>query len=99
MRKNVIILLFYLVSALLTASEVVIWATSDMHGVLKSKRGGMARILNILEAKRKPQDILVDAGDLFQGSYIANTSAGSIIVNAFNLCKNFIKFSKCLFLI
>lgn len=85
MRKNVIILLICMLSVLMPASDVVIWATTDMHGVLLSKDGGMARILTILEEKRMPQDILIDAGDLFQGSFAANTTNGSVIVNAFNL--------------
>ncbi|MBR2509894.1 MAG: bifunctional metallophosphatase/5'-nucleotidase [Lentisphaeria bacterium] len=85
MKKNITFLLIFLLSVLLQASEVVIWATTDMHGILQSKRGGMAGILSILELKRKPQDILLDAGDLFQGSYIANSTNGSVIVNAFNL--------------
>lgn len=85
MQKNITIFLFCLFSLLLSAKEITLWATSDIHGVLLSKNGGMARILSILEAKRKDRDILVDAGDLFQGSYIANKTAGSLIVNAFNL--------------
>ena len=85
MKKNITFFLIFLLSVLLQASEVVIWATTDMHGILQSKHGGMAGILSILELKRKPQDILLDAGDLFQGSYIANNTNGSVIVNAFNL--------------
>ena len=83
-KKLIISVIYLFCSFCCSAEELVIWATADMHGNIISHNGGMARILGILEAKRKPDDILVDAGDLLQGTYCANASGGSVIVNAFN---------------
>ena len=44
----------------------------------------MAKIASLLQEKRGRNDILIDAGDLFQGSYAANTDNGRIVVRAFN---------------
>ncbi len=85
MCKKVIIFLLLLCYLLAVgAAEVVLWATSDVHGVINSPRGGLAKIFSVLEAKRKPEDLLIDVGDFFQGSYSANTSGGMSLLNIFH---------------
>lgn len=85
MLKKVIILLLLLYQLLAIAfSEVVLWATADVHGVVNSSSGGLVGIYSLLEVKRKPTDLLIDAGDFFQGSYSANISGGTSLVNIFH---------------
>lgn len=85
MMKKLTISFFLLFLILVSdAAETVIWATSDMHGNIVSKKGGMLRIASLLQEKRGKNDILIDAGDLWQGSYVANSTNGSTVVNAFN---------------
>ncbi len=85
MIKKLTISLFLLFWSLsFWAAEVVLWVTTDMHGNIINKKGGMAKIASLLQEKRGKNDILIDAGDLFQGSYTANTDNGSIVVKAFN---------------
>lgn len=56
-----------------------------MHGRIISKQGGMAKIQSILAESRSKDDILLDAGDMFQGSFTSNCTEGMMAVNAFNI--------------
>lgn len=84
MKKLTISFFLLYLTAAIWASEVVIWATSDIHGNIINKQCGMLKIASLLQEKRGHSDILIDAGDLWQGSYAANISNGSIVINAFN---------------
>ena len=84
MKKLTISLFLFFWSFAFFAAEVVLWVTTDMHGNIINKNGGMAKIASLLQEKRGRNDILIDAGDLFQGSYAANTDNGRIVVRAFN---------------
>lgn len=85
MTKKLTIFLFLFTNLFFcSAVEVNLWATTDIHGCIISQRGGMAKIAAVLAEKRTPNDILIDVGDLIQGSYTANISEGAIVLNAFN---------------
>lgn len=85
MMKKLIISLFILFfAASIFAAEVVLWATTDMHGNIITEKGGMARIASFLQQKRSKDDILIDAGDLLQGSFSANVTKGTIALSTFN---------------
>lgn len=71
--------------------------TNDMHGYLEAENvsvgtrsylsGGMASIVGMIDAWRsqQPQRTLVlDAGDIWQGTFISNQSQGSIMIGIMN---------------
>ena len=66
-------------------------ATNDLHGGLLERdgRGGLATFggyLNNLRATRKRDGgvLLVDAGDMFQGTVESNLAEGAPVVGAYN---------------
>ncbi len=78
--------------------KLTIVGTNDMHGwvsgqVAKFPRGevrygglaAFAGYVNILRAENPGGVILLDAGDIFQGTLLANLSEGSVVIEAFNL--------------
>src|SRR5436190_2843300 len=76
-------------SATLTISVV---ATSDLHGgvLARDDRGGLAMLggyVHNLRAARASDGggvLLVDSGDMFQGTLESNLNEGAAVVNAYN---------------
>jgi 5'-nucleotidase len=78
--------------------RITLVGTNDIHGWIEPREptgpntapmiGGIdifAGYLNILRAQRPDSVVLVDAGDLFQGTLIANATEGAAMIKAFNL--------------
>jgi 5'-nucleotidase len=73
--------------------------TNDLHGWLEPHEragdgpavlGGIdifAGYLNIMRAHRPGGVVLLDAGDMFQGTLVANMTEGEAVIKAFNLLK------------
>ena len=83
--------------AALTGPRLRVIATNDFHGALEPRadnggirRGGAAWVATAIERARAEcappdcQTVLVDAGDLFQGTPASNLSFGKPVVEAFN---------------
>ncbi len=91
MSRKIFILtsLILLVSAV-SAKEIVVYHTSDMHGHYFSREdkqgnqfGGFARLASLLQST--PQKfILLDSGDFSSGSYEANLSGGKYSITLMN---------------
>jgi 5'-nucleotidase len=77
--------------------HITLVGTSDLHGWLEPHEaerpgdpptvGGIATFggyVNVLRAQRPDSVVLVDAGDLFQGTLISNMSEGAAVVKAYN---------------
>src|SRR5216683_4674969 len=63
--------------------RLTIVGTNDLHGWI----GGLptfAGYLSILRADNPDGTLLLDAGDLFQGTLAANLSEGAVVVDAYN---------------
>jgi 5'-nucleotidase len=65
-----------------------VMAQDELVGTAKARAGGLAAFASYIKILRteNPQGlVLVDAGDLFQGTLISNLSEGSVVVDAYNL--------------
>jgi 2',3'-cyclic-nucleotide 2'-phosphodiesterase (5'-nucleotidase family) len=83
-------------SAAITGPRLRIIATNDFHGALEPRpdnngtlRGGAAYVAAMVEKARKecaPQceTLLLDGGDMFQGTLVSNLSYGKPIVDYYN---------------
>jgi 5'-nucleotidase len=70
-----------------------ILSTTDLHGYIQAQKnkagimtGGvdyMSGYFNIAE-KQDPETLLVDSGDLFQGTLISNEAEGAPVINVYN---------------
>src|SRR5260370_34602734 len=63
--------------------RLTIVGTNDLHGWI----GGLptfAGYLSILRADNPGGTLLLDAGDLFQGTLAANLSEGAVVIDAYN---------------
>jgi 2',3'-cyclic-nucleotide 2'-phosphodiesterase/3'-nucleotidase/5'-nucleotidase len=82
--------------AQVTGPRIRIIATNDFHGALEPKpdvngvlRGGAAYVAAVVDKARAEcaapcQSILLDAGDLFQGTPISNLSYGRPVIDYYN---------------
>ncbi len=69
--------------------ELSIIGTNDQHGYLEvpSGQGGAALLggyLKALRARRPGRVLLLDGGDLFQGTLVSNTTEGAPVIRAMN---------------
>lgn len=69
--------------------ELSVVGTNDQHGYLEvpSGQGGAALLggyLRALRARRPGRVLLVDGGDLFQGTLVSNTAEGAPVIRAMN---------------
>lgn len=78
--------------------RLTIVATNDVHGWVMGRDerfprgeiryGGMAALASYLKVLRRDNPggvLLVDAGDLFQGTLVSNITEGATVIDAFNL--------------
>jgi 2',3'-cyclic-nucleotide 2'-phosphodiesterase (5'-nucleotidase family) len=77
--------------------ELTLAATNDLHGGLQGRitggptaaeLGGIARIGGLVDSLRHANPggvVLLDVGDLMQGTLVSNTYRGSPVIEAFNL--------------
>lgn len=79
--------------------KLTIVGTNDLHGWLephdRTGAGGGAPVLGgidafaaylgIVRAKRPDGVVLLDAGDLFQGTLVANMTEGEVVIKAYNM--------------
>ncbi len=80
--KKLYILLFTVFAVLqLSAKELKIIATCDMHGNLS----GFAKLLPVIQ--RYPDAVKIDLGDIFQGEPLSDLLNGSPMIEALNLAK------------
>ncbi len=66
------------------------WAmgVTDRYGAAEIHRGGLATLagyVKVLRAENPGGVVLVDAGDLFQGTLMSNITEGAVVIDAFNL--------------
>ena len=88
-------------AALLAAAPprcVLILGTNDVHGHLRPRMvndgagaheaGGLARFGSMLKEIRSAKEpvLLLDSGDLFQGTLESNVRHGQVVIAAYNLC-------------
>jgi 5'-nucleotidase len=80
------------------AIRITVVATNDLHGWVsasatrlpngvETRQGGLATFagyLEILRAENPGGVLLVDAGDLFQGTLAANLTEGEVVIDAYN---------------
>lgn len=78
------------------ARELLVVATNDFHGALEPTRrqtpegqevelGGIARFAGYLQAlRRQAPVVLVDAGDMWQGTLVSNLGEGAAVVELYN---------------
>ena len=78
--------------------QLTLVGTNDLHGWVQShpralpdgtalNAGGLevfAGYLEVLRARNPGGVVLVDAGDLFQGTLVANLSEGAVVIDAYN---------------
>lgn len=66
--------------------RVSIVGTSDLHGHVEALPwlGGYVQNLRKARARGKGTVLLVDAGDMFQGTLASNTTEGQVVVEAYN---------------
>ena len=88
--KNLLILIFS--SCILSASEVVLLQSTDIHGQVaeESYQPGIERIGAKIQEYRKKYGknlIVFDCGDLTQGSYFATLDRGKSMIQAINYLK------------
>jgi 2',3'-cyclic-nucleotide 2'-phosphodiesterase (5'-nucleotidase family) len=70
-----------------SAWPVSIVGTSDLHGQVE-RTAALSGHLRVLRAARQEAGggvVLVDAGDLFQGTLESNLGEGEVVINAYNL--------------
>jgi 5'-nucleotidase/UDP-sugar diphosphatase len=80
------------------ATKYTIIHTNDMHGYLEPERiavgsktvdnGGMASIAGLIDqwrAANPKRTLALDAGDIWQGTYISNLSEGQVMIETMNL--------------
>ncbi|MBI3178685.1 MAG: metallophosphatase, partial [Deltaproteobacteria bacterium] len=91
------IILLVLLPANAAAQEcVAVVATSDLHGAIEPQRAdaaapriggveGLSGYVNSLRELNGERTVLVDGGDLFQGTLASNLSKGRAVVDAYNL--------------
>src|SRR5215471_2042308 len=67
-----------------TPTHVVIMHTNDLHGQLlpKDGLGGIAEIATIIRSARP--DLIVDAGDIFTGTFLSDEFKGAPTIQAMN---------------
>ncbi|MCB0422557.1 MAG: hypothetical protein KDD61_16265, partial [Bdellovibrionales bacterium] len=96
--KNLLACLLFLASPALAEKKLLVMATTDLHGQIAPLNstslagqtvgiGGISILSSYIKALRKSRtgaQILVDAGDLFQGTMESNTLEGSPIVELYN---------------
>jgi 5'-nucleotidase len=79
------LLLTWIFCAAAGADWLPIFATTDRHGHLEAKDGhGGAALLGGYLANLPGPFLLVDGGDLFQGTMVSNLSEGQAVVRAMN---------------
>lgn len=79
-------------------TRITIVGTNDVHGWVQSQNedfpggqirsGGVAALaayLKILRAENPGGIVLIDGGDLFQGTLMSNVTEGAVVIDAFNL--------------
>ena len=97
--KSVLLLISLLVcacttheSASLEPIRISVIGTNDVHGalVLEKERGGLATLSGYIDAVRaaRAEDggavLLIDAGDMWQGTVASNLNEGAAVVEAYN---------------
>ncbi len=82
-----------LAKAPLSPLRLTLVGTNDLHGWVLEQRdgelefGGLALLssyLEVLRAENPGGVVLVDAGDLFQGTLVSNLSEGAVVIDALN---------------
>ncbi len=67
------------------ATTISIVATTDLHGHLETLPWFSAHLANLREARRRDGGVLlVDSGDMWQGTLESNLSEGGAVVRAYN---------------
>jgi 5'-nucleotidase len=85
--KRVILAILCILPSLARADWLTLLGTTDRHGHLEEKngRGGAALLGGYLAIARKRGPVLlVDSGDLFQGTMVSNLGEGHAVVRAMN---------------
>jgi 5'-nucleotidase len=93
-RYLTILLAVFSLTACTAPSEFVVTVigTNDVHGELMPKpdRGGLVTVSGYIDAVRTARDadggavLLIDAGDMWQGTLESNLSEGRVMVSAYN---------------
>jgi len=97
--KSVLLLISLLVSACtnnesasLESIRISVIGTNDVHGALmmEKERGGLATLSGYIDAVRAAREedggavLLIDAGDMWQGTLASNLNEGAAVVEAYN---------------
>ena len=70
-----------------SSTTIEIYATNDMHGIVQEEYGrtGMPKLMTYLNDKGKEANtLLLDQGDLWQGSIYSNYNHGGLITDLMN---------------
>jgi 2',3'-cyclic-nucleotide 2'-phosphodiesterase (5'-nucleotidase family) len=71
--------------------RVVLLYTNDLHGQvepLSGQSGGLVNLVSLIDqvrAEDPDRTLLLDAGDTMQGTYVANSTRGEVVVEAMNI--------------
>jgi 2',3'-cyclic-nucleotide 2'-phosphodiesterase (5'-nucleotidase family) len=81
-----------------SVESILILHTNDFHGAVEpqgvegdgatSDRGGLVNLVSLIEQIRSDdpeRTLLLDAGDAFQGTYVSNSTYGSVVMAALNI--------------
>ena len=85
------LILSFLCTTIFAGEKIFIYSTTDIHGkVFQSKyRPNLLKLIHAIQtdtAKNKPdQNLLIDCGDLIQGSFETQTDHGRIVIDLMNL--------------
>ncbi len=89
--KRILFSLFSLLCLFLDAAELTILSTTDIHGNISAELSGKPGILRIASGIRKEREnageknvLLIDCGDLTQGTFTAAQDKGSLMTDALN---------------
>ena len=101
-RTHIIIVLFIIIAGLTGSfysffhkpneKKITIFQTADIHAYLDNKEGGILKLAELLKKEVKENggynhSLLIDCGDLLQGSYEGSETKGKIIIPIFNSMK------------
>ena len=74
--------------------RIVLLYTNDLHGQVESlswgsvQSGGLVNLVSLIDqvrAEDPDRTLLLDAGDTLQGTYVANSNQGQVVIEAMNL--------------
>jgi len=93
--KKILTLILFFISAFLNSEEISIYHTSDVHGMYFPRQakwdkerstqtiGGFAALASLIQKDKNPK-IILDSGDMFQGTPEGNITKGMASINYMN---------------